>query len=76
MPLKSDLPIPPGSEPFSITLVYATENPTWEYKVLARSLDDLPGADELNALGRDGWELAGTVSAAEQVYYYFKRLGK
>jgi hypothetical protein len=56
-------------------MVYVTENPTWEYKVLSRPLDELPDSDELNRLGKDGWELAATIHTPEQVYFYFKRLG-
>jgi hypothetical protein len=76
MPLQSKSPLTPSEEPFSTPLVYITENPTWEYKVWARSLDDLPEPDELNGLGKDGWELSTTVSTSDQVYFYFKRLGK
>jgi hypothetical protein len=54
--------------------VYVTENPAWEYKVLTRGVDELPDGIELSALGKDGWELAGLVALAEQVFFYFKRL--
>ena len=76
MPLHSNVPLPPSEEPFPTPLVYVTENPTWEYKVLARELDDLPEQDELNRLGKDGWELSGTVATPSGVIFYFKRLGK
>ena len=76
MPLHSNVPLPPSEDPFPTPLVYITENPAWEYKILARSLDDLPEQDELNRLGKDGWELSGTVSTPSQVIFYFKRLGK
>ena len=30
--------------------------------------------DELNALGRDGWELTGVYADATSVHFYFKRI--
>jgi hypothetical protein len=47
----------------------------WEYKELARDAEsgELPTEAELNALGADGWELAGTVRAGQRVHFYFKR---
>jgi hypothetical protein len=48
--------------------------PTWEYKHLVRA-PDLPLRDEaeLNALGRDGWELVGVYAEAGGAHFYFKR---
>jgi hypothetical protein len=47
----------------------------WEYRDLVRDLDssELPSEAELNVLGTDGWELAGTVSQGRRVHFYFKR---
>ena len=47
----------------------------WEYKDLVRDLasSELLTEAELNVLGTDGWELAGTVSQGGQVHFYFKR---
>jgi hypothetical protein len=52
--------------------------PAWEYTEIERSAaaGQLPTAAELNALGADGWELAGVVQAVEAVHFYFKRLAK
>ena len=49
--------------------------PTWEYKHLIRDLvrDSAPGEAELNALGADGWELAGTFTHGSEAHLYFKR---
>ena len=75
MPLQAKSPLE-DDQSYPTPLVYVTENPTWEYKVMDRALDDLPDSDELNGLGRDGWELATTISTSDQVIFYFKRLGK
>jgi hypothetical protein len=57
-------------------IVYVEENPAWEYKQLVRNLakEKAPSEDELNALGTDGWELAGIFTDSPFVYFYFKRL--
>ena len=49
--------------------------PTWEYKELVRDpkTDGLPTEAELNALGREHWELAGVVREEGQGHLYFKR---
>jgi hypothetical protein len=36
--------------------------------------EQAPSQDELNALGADGWELAGVFADLPFVYFYFKRL--
>ena len=43
-----------------VPTVYVSEPVSWEYKCLKRGLGEeaLPTEDELNVLGRDGWELA------------------
>jgi len=46
----------------------------FEYQRIDRvAADGLLGEAELNAMGNDGWELAGVVSAADGVHYYLKR---
>jgi hypothetical protein len=49
--------------------------PRWEYKDVVRdvAMETLPTEAELNALGRDHWELAGVVSEGTLVHFYFKR---
>lgn len=76
MPQFTDLPLPDREEGVPTPLVYIHENPPWEYKILPRSLDELPDSIELNALGVDGWELTGVVNTGAQIIYYFKRLEK
>jgi hypothetical protein len=50
--------------------------PAWEYMESERSVatGQLPTAAELNALGAEGWELAGVVQAGDLAHFYFKRL--
>ncbi len=56
-------------------IVYVNEKIIWEYKVLTRNLskEDAPAEDELNRLGKDGWELVGIVSDSSLAYLYLKR---
>jgi len=78
MPLQSKIPPPDPGEglPIHTPLVYITENPAWEYKVVTRGLDELPDGIELSALGKDGWELAGIVTLPAEVFFYFKRMSQ
>jgi hypothetical protein len=49
--------------------------PSWEYKELTRDLqtEALPSEAELNALGREHWELTGVFREGERVHFYLKR---
>jgi hypothetical protein len=49
--------------------------PRWEYKDVVRNLetDGPPSETELNALGRDHWELTGVLSEGVRAHFYFKR---
>lgn len=76
MRIQSNLPLDNPDNLMRPPMVYIHENPPWEYKILARGLDELPDSIELNALGADGWELTAVISAAGQALYYFKRLSK
>ncbi|MEA2529063.1 MAG: hypothetical protein QOF33_1369 [Thermomicrobiales bacterium] len=44
------------------------ERRTWEYRAVEN-----PGTDELDALGREGWELASAFTAGEETRLLFKR---
>jgi hypothetical protein len=56
-------------------MVYVYEPQRWEYKIVVKTLDgELPSEEELNALGREGWELAGTATLLKEVQFFFKRL--
>jgi hypothetical protein len=52
------------------------DNSVWEYKILNRNLskEEAPSEEELNTLGKDGWELAGVFTDSPFVHFYFKRL--
>lgn len=74
MPLLSDNPFLNPDEPLPSPLVYVSEDTKWEYKIIACGETELPTEADLNALGADGWELTGTVTAGNQIIFYFKRL--
>lgn len=67
---QTDVPFPP------VPMVYESDELVWEYKLLSRNLskEDVPAEDELNALGRDGWDLTGIFTDSPFVHMYFKRL--
>ena len=77
-PVPPPFPFPPADPgpraPLQPPMVFVP--PVWEYKHLERALGaEAPlGADELNALGAEGWELAAVIPAASRVHFYFKRL--
>ena len=56
-------------------VVYVTEKTTWEYKHVSRSLSEgkAPTGEELNKLGKEGWELAGVFEESGTAHFYFKR---
>ena len=55
-------------------MVYVTEPLRWEYKMVARDLEDEKplSEEELDTLGAQGWELTGILAAPPTAYYYFK----
>jgi hypothetical protein len=57
-------------------MVYVRDKTVWQYKLLTRNLskEEAPSEEELNKLGKDGWELAGVFTDSPLVYFYFKRL--
>jgi hypothetical protein len=59
-------------------MVYVYEKQLWEYKIVVRNVaaDELVSEQELNTLGRSGWELAGVVRLPSKVQFYFKRIRK
>ncbi len=72
------LSVPPEPQrPFGLEVhppvVY--ENAVWKYRHLVRDLasDALPSEAELDALGADGWELAGVLVHGGAAHFYFKR---
>lgn len=78
MPFTTEVPFPPPAAPHPGTPLEPPSvwvEPRWEYRdVIRRADDEAPLSEaELNALGREHWELAGVVSAGGVVHYYFKR---
>ena len=72
-----------GKPSFFIPTVYEKEIPQtlrWEYHVLAIDPREaaLPDAEQLNALGQEGWILVGVLDEratgrGSVIYYYFTR---
>ena len=52
-------------------MVYVYERQQWEYRVIVQPAMT---QDELNALGADGWELAGVLALLDTTNFYFKRV--
>jgi len=55
--------------------VYVYERQLWEYRIVTKSVGEEPSLSEadLNALGKDGWELVGVVPIQATVRFVFKR---
>lgn len=75
---KMGFPNPAAGSPVQAPIVYVKDSPTWEYKRLTRNLakEQAPTEDEMNALGRDGWDLAGILTDPPFAFFYLKRLKK
>jgi hypothetical protein len=69
------LPKPEGTSEAPPPMIYVREQAAWEYRVVSRSLATQapPEAEELNALGAEGWELAGVLKHKGRASFYFKR---
>jgi hypothetical protein len=73
--MKSNIPSQPRTG--SITpMVYVHEKTIWRYKLVIRNLstEQAITEDELNNIGKDGWELTGIVTNDPLIYFYFKKL--
>jgi len=68
--------IPLAASPITPPIVYVNEKIVWEYKQLVRnlSIENAPTEDELNMLGKEGWELVSVVNDSPMTYLYFKRM--
>jgi hypothetical protein len=65
-------PLPRGAAP---SIVYVSEKTVWQYKQITRDLAQSNiHEDELNELGKDGWELVSAFNYANTLYMYFKRI--
>ena len=67
---------PKPFRPIRPPMVYVRDPLKWEYKRIARNLESEGPLDEaeLNALGKEEWELAGIAQYASNLLYYFKRV--
>ena len=70
---RFNVPTPPSAPPIT-PIVYVSERTVWQYKLLTRDLDKTLSEEELNAYGKDGWELAAVLPQGNIVHFYFKRL--
>ena len=71
LPHLPNPPLTPSQPPTPV--VY--ERVEWEYKVVKRKLADGPlSTEELNALGKQGWELTGVMPSGDVAQFYFKRV--
>lgn len=75
MTMSPFFPDPSQSLSVQPPIIYVDAKTVWEHKRLVRNLakEDAPTEEELNAIGADGWELAGIFSDSPFVYFYFKR---
>jgi len=65
-----DAPLPAAQPP----TVFVYEKMTWQYKVITKGAGENPlTEDELNALGKDGWELVAAIPHATRTEFYLKR---
>ena len=78
MSARIEVPFPPRpAEPHGghISAPWVPVVPRWEYRTVVRNLEveALPDDSDLDALGVDGWELAGVAHESSRVHFYFKR---
>jgi hypothetical protein len=55
-------------------MVYVRDRTVWQYKVLTRDIPLSPSEEELNMLGKDGWELIAVLTRGGVTHFYFKRM--
>lgn len=67
--------IPSAWTPLPIPMVPMPDHTTWEYRRMDRNLrkEDPPTEQELEALGRERWELVGMFFDSPLLYLYLKR---
>lgn len=70
---------PPGPPPergpgLPLPVVFVA--PVWTYRHVQRPLAELTALSEaeLDALGAEGWELAGVTAEGQTAHFFFKRL--
>lgn len=73
--------VPPSREPqrpqVQPPTVFVYEKQGWEYKVVTRDIasEGPLGEEELNAFGKEGWELVGVLAVTEtKTQFFLKRM--
>ena len=66
---------PRPSDPIRPPNIYVNTPLKWEYKLVVQDLERQAPLDEveLNALGKEGWEMTGIAQQPPNTYFYFKR---
>jgi hypothetical protein len=73
MSRRSNFPNPPSPAPIT-PMVYVRDKTVWQSKVVTRELARPLDEEDLNALGKEGWELAAVLSHSGAAHFYFKRM--
>ena len=71
--MKPNFPNPPGPAPHT-PMVYARDRTVWQYKVVTRDVPLSLSEEELNTLGKGGWELTAVLTHGRVTSFYFKRM--
>lgn len=71
--MKLDLTTPSGPAAHT-PMVYVRDRTVWQYKVVSRDVPLSPSEEELNALGKQGWELTAVLAQGSVARFYFKRM--
>ena len=71
--MKPNFPNPSGPAPHT-PMVYVRDMTVWQYKVVTRDVPLSPSEEELNTLGKEGWELTAVLWQGAVTRFYFKRM--
>ncbi len=65
----------PDPEEHREPMVYVTEDIQWEYKIVTVKLNEAQPltVENLNELGKNGWELSAILNHNQIAFYYFKK---
>ena len=71
--MKPNFPNPSGPAPHT-PMVYVRDRTVWQYKVVTRDVPLSPSEEELNTLGKEGWELTAVLTHGRVTSFYFKKM--